>query len=188
MGDQRRRQGRQHTRNIGKAGQPRCNHDAIGGKTLAGGERNRETIGFSIDFCNLGRFYPRHVVLLEPPSIGGEIGDRTGLKSLEASNGAIVHEGKTRRWCRDIRAETVGFQVALTAGCGNLGPELHRRTENSMLNIPRGEMCGEREPVGSSADYRYRDPTQDNFSAYPYREADTCDVERKNRRTALRPR
>ncbi len=57
-----------------------------------------------------------------------------------------------------------------------------------MLNIPRGEMCGEREPVGSSADYRYRDPTQDNFSAYPYREADTCDVERKNRRTALRPR
>jgi hypothetical protein len=39
-----------------------------------------------------------------------------------------------------------------------------------MLNIPRGKMCGEREPVGSSADYRYRDPTQDNFSAYPYRE------------------
>src|SRR5262249_42503995 len=111
---------------------------------------------------NLDGLDPRHIVLLEPTPVIREIRDRAWLERLKTAGLVVISEGIARRRCREIGPKAEGFEVALTAGLGDIRPESHRMSEDTVFDPSRRKMCGERKSIWTGTDDRDGDPAHDN--------------------------
>src|SRR5260221_7435755 len=189
MGRKSWRQGCNFAWNVGKACQARRKPHTVCDKILPVGKCYRKAVSLSCHVRHVNWLDPRHIRLLEPIPICSEVADRARLKRFQTARPAIVREGKPGLRRRDIRSEAISPQVAVAPCIGDLRPEQHRTTKDTMFYIPRSEMRSKRKTIGPRTDDCDGDPAHDgSFASVCGVKGDGGDAERINRGSALRPR